>query len=197
MARHVFNKGLKFPFFDQIKLNDRKPKQICEQCKQGLEFAYNLRRLGEANERRLEEEFQNDDDLEVEALEGEGSEGNNSTTDDKYATIVEDSNVYPEQEDDNVIIQFDGRTFKYEQGEIAEEDHIVYEVLEGEEIYEESEEVLPNLSVDIGQEETVVEELEFVPSEYVDEDINPIDVDDDSRKAILKKVCCLAFKSYY
>lgn len=151
-------------------MDDQKPKQICEQCKQGLEFAYNLRKLGEANERRLQNQIQiNDADLVVEALDDDEIEN----------AEVENSNSAEESEspeflddDDNVIIQFNGRIFKCDQGEISEEGDYVYEVLDGEEVYEEAEEILPHASDEILQEETVTEEVEcYSNQEEVEEEI--------------------------
>uniref|UniRef100_T1GZX1 ZAD domain-containing protein n=1 Tax=Megaselia scalaris TaxID=36166 RepID=T1GZX1_MEGSC len=38
----------------EVKRNDRLPKYICAQCKEGLESAYRLRKMGEATTKRLQ-----------------------------------------------------------------------------------------------------------------------------------------------
>ncbi|KAL5277015.1 hypothetical protein ACFFRR_002308 [Megaselia abdita] len=144
----------------EIKQNDKKPKKICQQCKQGFEFAYKLRKLGEENDKKFQEEIHEEEDYEVEALEEEGGD-EEINSDVKNSAEPSD---FPEN--DNVFIQFDGRTFKYEQGEIAEEDSFVYSTVEDE-------------NEEVGVQEAVTEEVEFPNYEdQIEEVINPGDIDE-------------------
>lgn len=127
--------------------------------------------MGQATEEKLNKEIEEEEEVyeEVEELEEEVVEEVEEDIGEEIPEEDQQEQEYPETED--VIIQFNGKTFKYEQGEMAEseqDDNLVYEVLEEEVEVEEFEEVSPKEEVD---------ELVEVYQE-MEEEINPVEMID-------------------
>lgn len=72
--------------FLQIKPNDKLPKQICKTCKHGLEVAYKLRNLGQANEKKFRneiEQMEDSDDEEDQPRKKKAASKNQEASDDE------------------------------------------------------------------------------------------------------------------
>lgn len=67
--------------FFQIKPDDKLPKHICEECKEGLEKTNRLRVLGEANEKRFRAEMGEDDITDEEVSEADIKDSSNENSD--------------------------------------------------------------------------------------------------------------------
>lgn len=123
----------------QVKRNDLFPKQLCLQCKQGLEVAYNLRKLGEANAKKFENEIKNEkksEEVKEESEEVHVDEVDEDSENDlEYADDVDDEDYVCEEEEEddeppeetvegNIDIDDDIQADEdYEEGEVIEEEY--------------------------------------------------------------------------
>lgn len=121
-------------FPGQIKPNDKLPKHICKTCKHGLEVAYKLRNLGQANEKRFRNEIgQEEGDSDVEEQDPPPRIDKKSDKRKKQQVDAEDDDVEVEDIHDVVKVEKKEPTFDedvYDNTELdvnAEETSIIEE----------------------------------------------------------------------
>lgn len=155
----------------EIKPNDKLPKHICTQCKQGLEFAYRLRNLGKANEKK----FQN----EIEQMEIEGEEEDEESDNVSSSASEAESERYEEIEE---LEEYEIEELEDFEAEEPEEKEEKPDCLE----YEEEEAVDPEViqedldfEGDPSDEDYVLEEADSDDEDFYGESKETVDGDQD------------------